>query len=115
MADDNKKQITITNQLAEGFRIFAAEGAFGGIKPSQMFQINFYIEYPNIPIDITHELTTEGKLGDQIDQKLEGGDFVRELQCAVQMTIQQAEALARWILTTVEQNRTTPPPSEFVM
>ena len=115
MSEHSRRQITISNQLAEGFRIFPAEGAFGGIKPSQMFQINFYVEYPNIPIDITHELTEDGKLGEQVDQRIEGGDFVREIQCAVQMTIQQAEALAKWILSSVDSNRRTPQTSEFIM
>jgi hypothetical protein len=116
MAERRKKHLTITNKTIDGFRIYPAEGAFGGIKPSQMFQINFYVEYPNIPTDITHELTPEGKLGEQLDQKVVGGDFVREVQCAVQMTLQQAEALARWILSTLDQHRdSSTPHSEFVM
>jgi hypothetical protein len=115
MAERRKKHITITNRITDDFRIYPAEGAFGGIKPSRMFQINFYVEYPNIPTDITHELSQEGKLGEQIDQKVTGGEFIRELQCAVQMTVDQAEALARWILSTVEQNRSEPKSDEFVM
>ena len=115
MADGQKKEITITTKRADGFRIVPAEGALGGITPAQMYQINFYIEAPNIPRNISHELTEEGKLGRQTGQEQDGGDIIRELQCAVLMTIPQAEALARWILSTVEQQRNTPHDSGYVM
>ncbi|HUX08926.1 MAG TPA: hypothetical protein VMX35_16625 [Acidobacteriota bacterium] len=115
MAEEIKRKITITTKKADGFRIMPAEGALGGITPSQMYQINFYIEAPNIPTDVTHELSEEGKLGAQLTHSQIGGDIVRELQCAVLMTVQQAEALARWIIKTVEQSRTSSPPSGYVM
>jgi hypothetical protein len=115
MAEVSRRKITITTRKADGFRVLPAEGALGGITPSQMYQINFYIEAPNIPTDITHELSTEGKLGPQLSQHQEGGDIVREMQCAVLMTIQQAEALARWIMNTVKQHREASPPSGYVM
>jgi len=67
-----------------------------------MFQINFYIESPTIPGSITHELTPDGKLGPQIDHSSEEGDVLREVQCAVLMTVDQAESLAQWILNTIK-------------
>ncbi len=80
-----------------------------------MYQINFYIETPNIPSNVMHELTEEGKLGNQVEQEQEGGEIIRELQTAVLMTVQQAEALARWILSTIDQHRESTPPSGYVM
>jgi hypothetical protein len=115
MAEETRRKITITTRKAEGFRVVPAEGAIGGITPSQMYQINFYIEAPNIPTDITHELLQDGKLGPQVSHRQEGGDVVREIQCAVLMTLQQAEALARWIMNTIKQHRDTSPPSGYVM
>lgn len=99
------KKLTITTRKAENFNTYPAEGAIGGITPSQMYQINFYVEAPNIPSEITHELNENGKLGAQIDSKMEGGAIVRELQCAMVMTIPQAESLARWILNTIKNQR----------
>jgi hypothetical protein len=99
------KKLTITTRKAEDFKTFPAEGAIGGITPSQMYQINFYVEAPNIPDEITHELSEDGKLGAQIDHKMKGGDIIRELQCALVMTIPQAESLARWILSTIKSSR----------
>jgi hypothetical protein len=99
------KKLTITTRKAKDFKTFPAEGAIGGITPSQMYQINFYVEAPNIPDEITHELNDGGKLGPQIDHKMEGGDIIRELQCAMVMTIPQAESLARWILNTIKSSR----------
>ena len=96
------RQITITTKRAKKYRILPAEGALGGITPSQMYQINFYIESPNIPIEMTHELSEDGKLGDQINQVSEGGEIIREIQCAVLMTVPQAESLAHWILNTIK-------------
>ena len=115
MADEIKRKITITTKKADGFRVLPAEGALGGITPSQMYQINFYIEAPNIPSDVTHELSEEGKLGPQLGHTQSGGEIVRELQCAVLMSVQQAEALARWIMNTIEQHRTSSPPGGYVM
>lgn len=87
------------------FKIYPAEGALGGVTPSQMYQINFYIETPNIPSEITHALTMDGKLGAKLSHTIEGGDILRELQCAVLMTVPQAESLANWILSTIKQNK----------
>lgn len=102
MERDNVKKITISTRRARDFRVLPAEGALGGITPAQMFQINFYIETPNIPADVTHELSEEGKLGRQLQQNMDGGDVVRELQTAILMTVPQAESLARWILSTID-------------
>lgn len=99
------KKLTITTRRAHDFKTYPAEGAIGGITPSQMYQINFYVEAPNIPQQITHELTENGKLGPQIDHKVEGGDIVRELQCGLVMTISQAESLARWILQSIKSQK----------
>lgn len=102
---DMPKKLTITTQKSKDFRIMPAEGALGGITPSQMYQINFYIEAPNIPKEITHELMDDGKLGPQLSQISDGGEIVRELQCAVLMTVPQAESLAHWILNTVKNQK----------
>ena len=115
MSNHSGRKLTISTRKAEGFRVVPAEGALGGITPAQMYQINFYIEAPNIPTDITHELTDEGKLGPQIDHKQAGGEIVRELQCAVLMTVDQAEALARWIMSTIEQHQKAEPSKGYVM
>jgi len=115
MAEEQKKRITITTTKADGFRVVPAEGALGGITPAQMYQINFYIEAPNIPANVTHELSEEGKLGRQLEVTQEGGDIIREMQCAVLMTVPQAEALARWILNTIEQQHDTTPESGYIM
>jgi hypothetical protein len=105
MDEQRRKKLTITTRKAKDFKTFPAEGAIGGVTPSQMYQINFYVEAPNIPDEITHELSENGKLGPQVGHKLSGGDVIRELQCAMVMTIPQAESLARWILTTVKNHR----------
>lgn len=115
MAEPRGRKITISTKKTEGFRVYPAEGALGGITPSQMYQINFYIETPNIPTNIKHELTEDGKLGPQISQNVSGGDVIRELQTAVLMTVQQAESLARWILSTIEHQRGEAPTSGYVM
>lgn len=109
------RKITIQTQKARGFRTMAAEGALGGITPSQMYQINFYIEAPNIPSQVTHELTEDGKLGAPVTQTLDGGEILRELQCAIVMTIPQAESLARWILKTIKAQTEALHPAEKVM
>ena len=99
------KKLTFTTKRAKDFRIIPAEGALGGLTPSNMFQINFYLESPNIPSSVTHELLPNGKLGPQIAHEFEGGEVVRELQCAVIMTAEQAESLANWITTTIHDQR----------
>jgi hypothetical protein len=98
---DNKK-LTITTKRAKEYRVIPAEGALGGLTPSQMFQINFYLESPNIPSTVTHELLPDGKLGPQVAHEFDGGEVLRELQCAVLMTPDQAESLANWIMATVK-------------
>jgi len=99
------KKLTITTRKTRSFRTYPAEGAIGGVTPSQMYQINFYVEAPNIPDEITHELHENGKLGPQVDVKINGGNIIRELQCALVMTIPQAESLARWILNTIKNHQ----------
>ena len=102
------KKLTITTNKSKDFRLIPAEGAMGGITPSQMFQINFYVESPNIPSEVTHELEGNGKLGAQLDQKMVGGEIIRELQQAILMTVPQAESLAHWILNTIGPHGSSP-------
>lgn len=113
----NDKKLTITTTKGPDYKVLPAEGALGGVTPSQMFQINFYIEAPNIPVEVTHELSSDGKLGEQISQVTNGGDIIREMQAAVLMTIPQAESLAHWILSTLEaqKNAIEPMPNSRVM
>jgi hypothetical protein len=100
-----KKRLTIATKQSHAFKVFPAEGALGGITPSQQYQINFYIETPNVPEEVTHELNENGTLGPQVHEKRSEVDIVRELQCAVVMSIPQAESLARWILSTIETKK----------
>ena len=99
------KKLTITTVKGPDYKVMPAEGALGGVTPSQMFQINFYIEAPNIPVEVTHSLSEDGKLGEQLSQVTQGGDIIREMQSAVLMTIPQAESLAHWILNTLDAQK----------
>lgn len=75
------------------FRVVHADGAIGGLTPSRQIFMSLYSERSAIPQIIEMEVTSEGRLGKEIQREGKEG-LVRELEIGVMLSADAAEAIA---------------------
>ena len=84
------------------YKIYAANGAWGGITPRAEYMIEFFLEKQSRPNSVKYSMDSEIKLGNEISRKFSGNKFTREVQCGVVISIAQAETIANWILENIK-------------
>lgn len=84
------------------YKLYAANGAWGGITPRGDFMIEFFIEKSSRPESVKYRVKDKKSLGDEISRKFSGEEFTREMQCGIIVTLNQAEILANWILQNLQ-------------
>lgn len=95
---DNRKAISVTihNKMSNSFRALHVDGAYGGVTPKGLFNINFYAERLAIPkaTDYKVEDTNLIKIADSGDSKK---GVIREFETGVYMTIETAKEIHKWL------------------
>lgn len=85
----------------EDYRTYYANGAFGAITPRGDYEFNFFFEHKDLP-----EKEVMNIEGDQLkpeEQKnLAEITVIRDFKVGMIMTIEQAEELGKWLLSTIE-------------
>lgn len=80
------------------FRSFYATGAFGGVAPTGLINLAFYVERPAIPLSIVHELNQEGSLAGELRDEREGKEgIVREVDCNIMIDLNTAKTIRGWL------------------
>lgn len=94
----NKKSPTVTihNKISNSFRELHVDGAYGGITPKGLCNINFYAERLAIPkaSDFNVEDDKLVKISDSADSK---NGIIREFETGVYMTLETAKELHKWL------------------
>lgn len=86
------------------FRSIHADGVWGGVTPQGLFSMAFYNERFPIPRQLTHELNTDGSLGNEIQEKrVSRPAIVREAEVCVYMNIAVAKSLYEFLKQQLEQ------------
>lgn len=98
---DQITEATIAYRYAKDYRLVPANGSFGGITPRADIMIHFFEEYYPVPRVVVHEVSPEGKLGQEKARETESL-ITREIQVGVVLSPAQAESIAKWILDKVE-------------
>ncbi len=95
-SDKKKVSVTIHNKISNSFRELHVDGAYGGITPKGMYNINFYAERLAIPKSSEFEVIDNRykKISDSIDSKK---GIIREFEAGVYMTIETAKELHKWL------------------
>lgn len=92
MSESAPNQIKIFYEKSPQYRTIGADGIWAGISPQGGVQIAFFTDIRPTPDYTAHIVTTEGRIGDQID-KLEKDGIVRETEVMIVLRPQVAEQL----------------------
>ncbi len=104
MSDDGR--ITYRYVQAAGYRRIPASGVWGGITPDGNIIANFFVDAPEIPLSITHELRAGGVLGEEISRDYQQPDspsIERSLEVGVVMSAERARSVGQWLLSKAEE------------
>jgi hypothetical protein len=103
MAEDIRKQVKFDYIKSNSFRVVHADGAWGGVTPSQNIFMALYSQRAPIPQQTSHEVLTGGQLGSEIrDQRVARDAIIREVEVGVQMDLGVARALVDWLHEKIE-------------
>lgn len=85
------------------FRVAHVDGVIGSGTPSGLLHIACYSERPAIPRRMVFEVTSDGRMGDEIPTMKETRDsIVRELEVDLLMSVQVASSLRDWLGLQIE-------------
>jgi len=92
-------QVTFHLIKSNYFRVVHADGAWGGITPRGLIEVNFYSERQPIPRSLTHSFSLEsGELGQEIKgARVSREGPVREVEVGVIMDLSCARAVRKWL------------------
>jgi hypothetical protein len=95
---DSKKttSVTIYNKISNNFRELHVDGAYGGVTPKGLFNINFYAERLAIPKSTDYKVEDKKliRIADSEDSKK---GIIREFETGVYMTIETAKEIHKWL------------------
>ena len=94
--DKKAATFTVHNKISKSFRELHVDGAYGGITPKGLCNINFYAERLAIPKASEFKIEDEKlvKISDSADSKK---GIIREFETGVYMTIDTAKELHKWL------------------
>jgi hypothetical protein len=86
------------------FRVVHAEGMLGGIGPRGFIQMAIFNERWPIPKQATHELSADGKLGNEImSERISRDAVVREVEVEVLMDLNTAKQMLIWLQDRISE------------
>jgi hypothetical protein len=78
------------------FRVVHSDGVYGGLTPTGDVMMTFWSQRNAIPKEVTHALTADGSVGEELRREGKSG-IVREAEVSVVFSIQVAQELATWL------------------
>ncbi len=86
------------------FRIVHADGLIGSTTPTLELLVHFWSERFPIPAQVTHEVATEGTLGEEIkERRVSRQAVVRELEVGIVMHLDVARTFRDWLTRKIEE------------
>jgi hypothetical protein len=113
MTEDGKreikpKRIRFVYQKARHHRTFHADGMWAAITPQLEVQFSFFNDLAPLPDKVTHNLTEEGGLGEEIARQQLTNSVQREINVTVVMnpeSLQSAIDLLQRMIKEIEDHR----------
>ena len=105
----SERQITFDYVRSPEFRLIYANGAQGGVTPRGELQFDLFVEQQRPVVQTSHQLVADGLGPEEVEV---GPNHVREVQARIIMNPQQAKALARWLLGTLDAYERARSPSK---
>lgn len=90
--------ITVHYIKMKNYRTYHVDGIFGGVSPSGYIYIEPFVQRPITPKTVTHGITEEGALGEEIpDTRTGKTGVVREIEAGLVMNVEVAKVLRGWL------------------
>jgi hypothetical protein len=99
--DEVPGTVTFFYMKAAGFRTIHVDGGLGGPSPEGFVRMAIYNQRLPIPQESTHELKSDGRLGDVLSEQKKKG-IVREVEADLIMTPDVARAISVWLSKQAE-------------
>lgn len=101
MAATDEKKITFRFVREDDYRVLPVNGVWGGVTPRGDIRVEIFHEYEALPGTVTHVLSPEGQLGEEVGREkptgLEGKVFDRRVFAGIMLTASQAESIGQWL------------------
>lgn len=99
----DEKNITIIFEKSKNYQTYPATGAWGGVSPDgSSFVVNFYVESHSIPNYLQVPVKDDESINPNEGERINRGDFLREIQTTIVMNLETAKKVAEWITKHLE-------------
>jgi|APGre2960657468_1045069.scaffolds.fasta_scaffold17883_4 hypothetical protein len=99
-----KKKITFHNKISPQFRSIHVDGAFGGLSPRGLININFFSERFTIPKSTDFEVNGSA-IGNKISDSPDSKDgVIREYDLGVYMDVEVAKKIIELLVAKVKEH-----------
>jgi len=104
----NKQELTFKYVFADDYNPVYVNGAHGGVSPRGELVMNFYLERMALPRSVTHEINSNGTIGNEIAAEPEElkSSMVRYIDAGVVLNCQSAKELHLWLGERVKEMET---------
>ena len=102
MAQPDQKKVRIKYHKGRHHRTFHADGAFAAVTPQEEIQVSFFSDIRPLPDEVTHLVTPEGGLGEEVDRQMEPV-IVRETDVTVIANKEGAKSLIELLQRMIKQ------------
>lgn len=103
----DQKKLTIHNKISAIFREIHVDGAYGGLTPRGLINLNFYAERAPIPRSSEFEITAENTLGKSLgDSEDSKTGILREYEFGIYMDIAVAKAIITLLTNKISEYET---------
>ena len=94
-------EIKIKYHIPDDHRLHYVTGAWGGVSPDGMVEMNFYHERPPLPKDLTIKADADGKIINE-EPNTKGYAGIRSVQTGITMNINTAREVLKWLEDNIE-------------
>lgn len=95
----NKPEVTFKYVFTYDYNPLYVNGAHGGVSPRGELVVNFYLERPPLPNEITHQINPNGTIGAEtaVDPEDFAQSLVRFVPTGVVLNYQTARDFHHWL------------------
>ncbi|BDV43819.1 hypothetical protein GURASL_27420 [Geotalea uraniireducens] len=95
----NKPEVTFKYIFTYDYNPIYVNGAHGGVSPRGELVVNFYLERPPLPNEITHQINPNGTIGPEtaVEPDDLGQSLVRFVPAGVVLNYQTARDFHNWL------------------
>ena len=99
------KRLKFLHNIPADYKIYPANGAWGGVTARGDLLLHFFIEHQIVPKEQIQDVKADGSLAPLEVLPKEEVEVARDMQVGIMINLDQAADVAKWMLAKVEQYR----------